>query len=573
MPSWVEARAKRIMKSTEDKYGPEKGKQIAFALATQQSHASGKSPKKWHGKPFGTPEGRREAKEKYDLPKAEYQKTAEEPALAWLEGNSFLQPFAEVARRFSPTAENPYPPPVPLEASLRALGNFPQMLRSPIPVIRGIATRNLMGMGDTYNRFKQLLPTMWTNPGRAMEMAGRGAQAGRHLQDVLNQQIEDASRPGDVQPYLHPIPSRETPDTRQVRLRESPETAMSQNRSSWWGNTRSGAGVSTPRVPNLSGRTAVAPEGYTPMEHTAMAGARQTKIGNLDQWNRETIEGRSLSHGTGEQPSPRPTRAQPIPVGMPGGGEAYFSPRQVGWLMSQGAFSGGGEPEKAKPSVWPRVGRAVLGGALGGIGAEVLARGVDIPPERRNLFRAGGIGLGLLASQLGEEKRAALVEGYLNRTLKHVHFLTKEAREELAKEASLGRLLAAARGVARSGGQVAKSLLPKAAPQVQQSARVLGHVPISRGPSGAIILPNAPTPPLVPSPGTLQRARASGVPAGDIWELLGKHKVRPLVPPAGYRGYDPTALARSLGRPPVYGSTALRPAVSLPTGELVPPWG
>lgn len=388
MPSWVEARAKRIMKSTEDKYGPEKGKQIAFALATQQSHASGKSPKKWHGKPFGTPEGRREAKEKYDLPKAEYQKTAEEP-----------------------------------------------------------------------------------------------------------------------------------------------------------------------------------------VEHTAMAGARQTKIGNLDQWNRETIEGRSLSHGTGEQPSPRPTRAQPIPVGMPGGGEAYFSPRQVGWLMSQGAFSGGGEPEKAKPSVWPRVGRAVLGGALGGIGAEVLARGVDIPPERRNLFRAGGIGLGLLASQLGEEKRAALVEGYLNRTLKHVHFLTKEAREELAKEASLGRLLAAARGVARSGGQVAKSLLPKAAPQVQQSARVLGHVPISRGPSGAIILPNAPTPPLVPSPGTLQRARASGVPADDIWELLGKYKVRPLVPPAGYRGYDPTALARSLGRPPVYGSTALRPAVSLPTGELVPPWG
>lgn len=82
MPEFIHERAKEIMKSTKDQYGPEKGKQIAFALATQQSHAIGKSPKTWHGKPFGTPEGRREAKEKYDEP-SKMQKAAgpDDPSL------------------------------------------------------------------------------------------------------------------------------------------------------------------------------------------------------------------------------------------------------------------------------------------------------------------------------------------------------------------------------------------------------------------------------------------------------------------------------------------------------------
>lgn len=76
MPEFIHDRAKEIMKSTKEQYGPEKGKQVAFAIATQQSHAMGKSPKTWHGKPFGTPEGRREAKEKYDEP-SKMQKSAD----------------------------------------------------------------------------------------------------------------------------------------------------------------------------------------------------------------------------------------------------------------------------------------------------------------------------------------------------------------------------------------------------------------------------------------------------------------------------------------------------------------
>ena len=75
MPAWIEERAKRLAPEMEKTYGPEKAKQVAYAVATQQAYATGQAPKMWHGKPFGTPEGRRKAKQKYDEP-SKLQKTA-----------------------------------------------------------------------------------------------------------------------------------------------------------------------------------------------------------------------------------------------------------------------------------------------------------------------------------------------------------------------------------------------------------------------------------------------------------------------------------------------------------------
>ena len=73
---WVHDRAHRIMSEgkTTEKYGPERGKQIAYAIATQQAHKLGKTPKKKGG--YGTASGRSEAKAKYDKPAKEYRKTA-----------------------------------------------------------------------------------------------------------------------------------------------------------------------------------------------------------------------------------------------------------------------------------------------------------------------------------------------------------------------------------------------------------------------------------------------------------------------------------------------------------------
>jgi hypothetical protein len=59
---------------TTSQYGEKKGKQVAYAIATQQAHKLGKTPKKKGG--YGTVTGRVTAKKKFDQPKKEYKKTA-----------------------------------------------------------------------------------------------------------------------------------------------------------------------------------------------------------------------------------------------------------------------------------------------------------------------------------------------------------------------------------------------------------------------------------------------------------------------------------------------------------------
>ena len=82
MPAWIHNRAMSLKKDMEKTYGPEKAEQVAFAVATQQAHKLGKSPKKFKSKEtgkmerFGTSEGRAEAEAKFDKSKDEYRKTA-----------------------------------------------------------------------------------------------------------------------------------------------------------------------------------------------------------------------------------------------------------------------------------------------------------------------------------------------------------------------------------------------------------------------------------------------------------------------------------------------------------------
>jgi len=63
---WIHDRAKRLQRKN-----PDMEERTAFAVATQQAHKVGKSPKK-----FRTAEGMRTAKSKFSLPKKEYRKTA-----------------------------------------------------------------------------------------------------------------------------------------------------------------------------------------------------------------------------------------------------------------------------------------------------------------------------------------------------------------------------------------------------------------------------------------------------------------------------------------------------------------
>jgi len=69
---WIHDRAHHILGKNPDMSGDsQKDKSIAYALATQQAHRVGKSPKG-----FRTSAGVREAKSKYDEPKSSYTQTA-----------------------------------------------------------------------------------------------------------------------------------------------------------------------------------------------------------------------------------------------------------------------------------------------------------------------------------------------------------------------------------------------------------------------------------------------------------------------------------------------------------------
>jgi len=66
MPAWIHNRAEHLLAKN-----PSMGKSTAFAIATQQSHATGKTPRG-----YGTRAGKREAKQKFDEPKKKYVKAA-----------------------------------------------------------------------------------------------------------------------------------------------------------------------------------------------------------------------------------------------------------------------------------------------------------------------------------------------------------------------------------------------------------------------------------------------------------------------------------------------------------------
>lgn len=61
MPEWIHERAEHLLAKN-----PDMKKETAFAVATQQSHAMGKTPKG-----YGTAQGKREAKAKFDTPKGD----------------------------------------------------------------------------------------------------------------------------------------------------------------------------------------------------------------------------------------------------------------------------------------------------------------------------------------------------------------------------------------------------------------------------------------------------------------------------------------------------------------------
>ena len=75
---WIHDRAEHILRKNEDMdAGSQADKSRAYAIATQQAHKLGKTPKRGAGPRgmYGTPQGKEDARAKYDKPKGEYVKT------------------------------------------------------------------------------------------------------------------------------------------------------------------------------------------------------------------------------------------------------------------------------------------------------------------------------------------------------------------------------------------------------------------------------------------------------------------------------------------------------------------
>lgn len=108
MPAWIHERAKHLLAKS-----PSMDKSQAFAIATQQGHKLGKNPKG-----YGTKEGKKDARAKYDKPRKEYMKTPnpgklESAKLAAMRDELFLIKQAglmtDLAKRVGPKASRAAP--------------------------------------------------------------------------------------------------------------------------------------------------------------------------------------------------------------------------------------------------------------------------------------------------------------------------------------------------------------------------------------------------------------------------------------------------------------------------------
>jgi hypothetical protein len=99
MPAWLHNRADHIRRKN-----PEMPKSQAFAIATQQSHATGHTPKN-----YGTPEGKRKAKQKYDEAPSSYEQTADPK-----EKKAMLLGFADELKKIAAATPGIMPTPKPM---------------------------------------------------------------------------------------------------------------------------------------------------------------------------------------------------------------------------------------------------------------------------------------------------------------------------------------------------------------------------------------------------------------------------------------------------------------------------
>jgi len=137
MPAWIDQRAKHIREKN-----PDMDESTSWAIATQQAHKLGKTPKN-----YGTAEGKREAKVKYDKPRKEYRKTAEDKTVRMLSPD-YVERVGSTQQKVAPHVVGGFMG-VPLGVMGGAAGDLIRgpASRSKLPVAAGAALGAAAGYG------------------------------------------------------------------------------------------------------------------------------------------------------------------------------------------------------------------------------------------------------------------------------------------------------------------------------------------------------------------------------------------------------------------------------------------
>lgn len=195
MPKWIHDRARHIQAKN-----PEMSESTAFAIATQQAHATGKSPEG-----FGTTKSRQEAKAKYTTP-GDDKKTADPGGIGKEAFFRILKPIVnqenddrlrhiirEELSRTSPQESKP-------------LLKKASLLGSPLPLAM------IGGFSDYLQKTAQLtLSSVAPKPTISTQVTSRMPRNTLSAKTPQYSQVNPASTPGPaqtLQPVLSPPPVR-----------------------------------------------------------------------------------------------------------------------------------------------------------------------------------------------------------------------------------------------------------------------------------------------------------------------------------------------------------------------------
>lgn len=194
MPQWIHSRAEHILAKN-----PDMPKSEAFAIATQQSHALGKSPKG-----YGTAEGRHEAKVKYTTP-GDDKKTANPGGLDSPKLASVIDELDKLGAITDEQAQKSLERYETLEKRKPTLGQVGRY--AALGAVAGPA----LHMGSNAIKGKALIDVAKNSAGKAVRFgrtralgaeAARGAVASGAI-PMIRDQLDRRAEANTLQQYLH----------------------------------------------------------------------------------------------------------------------------------------------------------------------------------------------------------------------------------------------------------------------------------------------------------------------------------------------------------------------------------